>query len=282
MRSRVSADDFRATGRVAKGPAEGGVWPVCEEYELRGDEIVSRFDYETFERWRHYQPLEEAPNLFLTFAKLYEAPNFEEAALLFTRKYGLPDGREKDVLGGLTRTVPDKLSLPQLREESRRAWVVLALYESVLNGDAQAAGSLIRRHRSEKGMTFWFNYLDMQASRNITPPPELTCALLGSVTMAKETSDELCRQQIAAFPTKAGDLNASCLRVSWIFDNLLGAMYLQMYWLMSSAGDLTRCENCGRIISLARIYPEGRKHRRDKRFCDDACRQANHRSKKKT
>jgi hypothetical protein len=71
------------------------------------------------------------------------------------------------------------------------------------------------------------------------------------------------------------------VRAWWVYENLLGAMYLQMHWLMTSGGELTRCENCGRIIALSRPYPEGRKRRRDKRFCDDACRQASHRAKKK-
>ena len=68
---------------------------------------------------------------------------------------------------------------------------------------------------------------------------------------------------------------------SWTFDNLLGAMYLQMYWLVASRDSVARCEHCGRIISLGRPHPEGRKRRSDKRFCNDACRQAHHRSKKK-
>ena len=66
----------------------------------------------------------------------------------------------------------------------------------------------------------------------------------------------------------------------WKFDNLVGAMYLQAYWMLTSGDELGRCEYCSRIISLARPHPEGRKRRRDKRFCDDACRQANHRRKK--
>jgi adenine-specific DNA-methyltransferase len=51
--------------------------------------------------------------------------------------------------------------------------------------------------------------------------------------------------------------------------------------ILTSGGDLVRCEHCRRVISLARPHPQGRKRRRDKRFCDDACRQAHHRSKKK-
>ena len=72
------------------------------------------------------------------------------------------------------------------------------------------------------------------------------------------------------------------IRSSWGFDNLLGAAYLQMWWLMTSGGDVTRCENCRRIMSLARTHPNGRKRRRDKRFCSDSCRQAHHRSKKRS
>jgi hypothetical protein len=71
----------------------------------------------------------------------------------------------------------------------------------------------------------------------------------------------------------------SGIRSSWEFDKLLGAAYLQMWWLMSSGGDVTRCEYCRRIMSLARPHPNGRKRRRDKRFCSDSCRQAHRRSK---
>ena len=67
-----------------------------------------------------------------------------------------------------------------------------------------------------------------------------------------------------------------------MFDNLLGAMYLQMYWLMTSSDSIARCEHCGWVILLGRPHPEGRKRRSDKRFCDDACRQAHHRSKKQS
>lgn len=70
-------------------------------------------------------------------------------------------------------------------------------------------------------------------------------------------------------------------RIMWEFDNLLGAMYLQMFWLIGSDDGLGRCEYCGRTFFFARTQPEGRKPRRDKRFCDDACRQAHHRSKEK-
>ncbi len=67
------------------------------------------------------------------------------------------------------------------------------------------------------------------------------------------------------------EVDPSGVKCVWGFGNLLGAAYLQMYWIMTSAGKLARCQYCGLIISVARSRPEGRKRRRDRRFCDDAC-----------
>lgn len=60
--------------------------------------------------------------------------------------------------------------------------------------------------------------------------------------------------------------------------NLLGAIYLQFYWLVTSVDKLTRCKHCGRIISYAQpVAGSGkRKPRKDKQFCDSRCRQNYH------
>jgi hypothetical protein len=75
-----------------------------------------------------------------------------------------------------------------------------------------------------------------------------------------------------------GPLSPGKLRSHWGARNLLGAMYLQFYWLITSAGDLSRCKYCERIISYAPAIPEseGRKPRKDKEFCDSRCRQNYH------
>ena len=69
--------------------------------------------------------------------------------------------------------------------------------------------------------------------------------------------------------------DSSDLKQHWRFDNLAGAMYLQMWWLMGSRADIVRCQNpkCRRVISLAPPKEGARKTRNDKRFYDDACRQ---------
>jgi hypothetical protein len=71
------------------------------------------------------------------------------------------------------------------------------------------------------------------------------------------------------------------LAATWWPRNLLGAMYLQMYWLMTSSGHLTRCKYCGRIISYVLPVPVGEEHkirkpRKDKEFCNSRCRQNYH------
>jgi hypothetical protein len=71
------------------------------------------------------------------------------------------------------------------------------------------------------------------------------------------------------------------LAASWWPRNLLDAMYLQMYWLMTSSGDLARCKNCGHFISYATPVLVGENHtarkpRKDTEFCDSRCRQNYH------
>jgi hypothetical protein len=48
-----------------------------------------------------------------------------------------------------------------------------------------------------------------------------------------------------------GSSRPSALTSGYGFHNLLGAMYLQMYWLVA-AGEkhVTRCRHCGRLINL--------------------------------
>ncbi len=67
----------------------------------------------------------------------------------------------------------------------------------------------------------------------------------------------------------------------WGVRNLLGVIYLQVYWLVTSAGELSRCKYCERIISYAPPLPvekgrKARKPRSDREFCDKRCRQNYH------
>ena len=270
-------EDFRWAIESALTQSEPGLWAVCDEYELREDEfyvgeaIVASYPlfnaegYINEEKWRIYRPLEATPDLFLKFAKLHKAASFKEAALEWSHRHGVPGGFKS--AGRLER-----MPLSGFRREVEVANQVLMLYEAILNGDVEKALSLVHEHTDE---LLDSGILDHNGEQSIA---DFEDTMLFAMHMVSRVVAELCDPVLIL--TEGREPIFSRVRDGWDFDNLLGAMYLQMWWLMSSGDDTTRCEHCGRIISLARPYPEGRKRRSDTRFCDDACRQAHHRSKK--
>jgi hypothetical protein len=288
MRLRVSAEAVERSDRwLENWPEEREGWPVCKKYDLHRGAIVARFTPEDLTQWVISWPLEEAPDLYLRFARLHEEPDFERAALTFAHEHGLPDGTTiVSPFTGFERPFPDRMDLSRLFNASRRAWFVLALYESVLNHDVEQAKALIAEFERDRTfrITFglYFRPYRMEQASLTHFPPELVLALEAAVLVAKSVSDELCSAQIDFSLDDAVELDPSCIRTYWGFDNLIGVMHLQMYWLMKSGGRLARCDSCGRMIALSHTDPRGRKRRRDRRFCDDACRQAHHRSKKRS
>jgi hypothetical protein len=283
MRSRISASDIERSERwLAENPLEElEGWPVCEQYDVQRGEIIAGYPPEDFEGWDISWPLEEAPDLFLRFARLHEEPDFEQAARTFAHKYGLPDGTTiVSPFTGSKRPFPDRMDISRLRDESRRAWSVLALYEAFLNQDVEQARALISDLQGDRTFEWYFPLYRREQAAHTRFPPELVLAMEAAVLVAKRVSDELCTAQIGFSFDDTAELDPSCIRTYWGFDNLIGAMYLQMYQLMTSGGGLARCNYCGRTIALSHTDPRGRKRRRDRRFCDDRCRQAHHRSKK--
>src|SRR5829696_7145127 len=92
MWHRLSMRDFDMTGGVMGSGSSGRMWYVCEAYEITrpneapeedGDAylVAPTYSYEpaTLDKWRHYQPLEETPDLFLKFARLHRAKDRPEA-----------------------------------------------------------------------------------------------------------------------------------------------------------------------------------------------------------
>jgi hypothetical protein len=102
-------------------------------------------------------------------------------------------------------------------------------------------------------------------------------ALLDIWGMVGRTLSVFAYPSLAA-PRGLAPLSPEKLTGSLKVRNLLGAMYLQFYWLITSRSDLSRCKYCRRIISYAPPMPESRmrKPRKDKEFCDSRCRQNYH------
>jgi hypothetical protein len=286
MRRALGRDDFRRADELVGKPKnepppgdvvfpDGDCW-VCDEYEMRGEHIVAASDKDEVKRWHLFRPLEDAPDLFLRFGRLCKEPDFASAALSFARRYGLPRDDEDDAS---STKRPEKLHLASFLRESRQAWAVVALYECVLTENEVAATEILADHKDD-GEYFRLAFYDPDSGSPSDTP--LLRALTAAAAITEETATRLTRQWMYIEVAGRTRPDPSWIKLSWVFDNLLGAMYLQMRQLLVAGGGVARCGHCQRIISLGPPLPGGRKRRNDKRFCDDACRQAHHRSKKKT
>lgn len=274
MWGKIGSEEFRAAAEVARGSGDRtGNWSVCEEYVLQDGAIVAGYGHEGDDQdyWCVYLPLEREPDLFLKFARLWEEPDFETAALEFAHRYGLPRDSEPSELPPFDADA-NRMEISEFYEQSRRAGVVLALCESVLNEDVQTARKLVEERYGD-------SFLD-RALYNLVQTKDsdmMWRAMFGAASVVSAHVTQGCRLDLGISHERPEKVSLSWLKVAWGFRDLLSAMYLQMYWILTSEGELARCEYCGRIMSLSRPRPDVAKRRNDRRFCNDACRQAAHR-----
>lgn len=274
----------------------GSSLEVCKGYELRqewGKElpweeakpvfyVEPRYEWEDRDAWRYYDPLEEHPDLFLEFARLAEKDrsNPNEIALEWAHEYGLlgtSRGNYQDRHTLRRRVAAPHEYVHHFFEEVDRAAAVLAFYEASLNRDEDAIMPLLRRFPTWP-VELFVRYADSDAS-------DLYGGRLG-FALYLVTYEVVRMVHAFAYPKltlQPGSSLPSSLSSGYGFFNPLGAMYLQMYWLVA-AGEkhVTRCRQCGELIRLTAHAPgsenEGkpRKPRQDRRYCDDACRQRYH------
>ncbi len=292
MARRLGREDFDKTSELMGGRGPGNhMWGVCQEYELRelpGADEQDDLQYELVpkypssvrkERWKTYEPLEETPDLFLRFARLYDKGDSIEAIVDWVHRYGVL-GDNPDAINWTAAQ-----SVRSFRQESGKAAGILALYEAVLNGDGDRAKSVVLEDYPFVGGA---RQMHMQLGRLCRE-----CVNREIMVVVEEVYDGDFLSY--AWTTVVEDVNAvvrrrcrpflvfdaevpdpTKVRDRWTFIGLLGGMYLQMYWLIAAGGNVTRCDYCGRIISLARPGPGARKPPQHKRFCDKACRQSYH------
>jgi hypothetical protein len=264
------------------------MWTVYKEYELveAGDQPYLRT---ASNRIKHtYRPLIDSPHLFLEFARLVEQRDPGEALKEWISRRGLlgfhKRERSEEEINWWNEYIPE--GGPSERwsgvvEEAISANRTLRYWEAVLSRNPERAEQELvgpiredfleycRVRANEHGLTYSETLLYLAAS--------MACHHVESVLEA------------FAFPYPAFDYRHSSERQSgppgpelvsgsWQPRNLLGAMYLQMYQLMISSGKLNRCRHCGRIFSDAPPIPgsKERKTHKNKKFCDDRCRQNYH------
>lgn len=300
MWRRLNREDLVASNpflELAPGHGHTFVWHVYETYEaqsLDNDSCYLRAAEGSSVK-RRYEPLLDTPHLFLEFARLDEARNFGQALSEWIAKYGLLGlhsretrrfrgphlelfPREYSDRGGLEEK-PDSFGV----EIFHANWA-LSLYEAAVSREKEKLEEVVF---ADEGMRQHPNreLYDLIAG---TPGGTHIDVL---VDIAMSTVSGLIQEVLKEFaypcptfglsrrgPEPSELRSPKSLTASLWPRNLLGAMYLQFYWLTTSGGDISRCKYCGRIISYVPPVPDStsRKPRKDKEFCDSRCRQNYH------
>lgn len=295
----VGRQDFEGTTPPIRDAEQVNRWGVClDGYELRTYSFAlaqrqrlkaSRHLLlsDAGDHWKTYKPLEEQSDMFLKFARLSRQNASADRALGWCGKYGVL-GLAGDYHWGWTgensahRTYED---LAAFDAEVERAAGVLALYEAALNRDREAAEHYAFERYPQISAELggvrhdvaWDPASAADMVESFGNGDYLAYALEAAAFLVESTVRESC------FPTLRAELSSRPTEMvgGWGFKNLRGAMYLQMYWLMSSGGNFARCQYCGGVISLSSTSPGARKPRGDRKFCDDNCRQKHHYHKTK-
>jgi hypothetical protein len=309
MWRRVNREDLAHSNPLLG--REGGdlgslIWRVYEDYEVQELDDGTRYVQVAGKGTPHqapsidkYDPVTDTPYLFLEFARLVESRSPEEALYDFVYRYGVP-GFSHEVSGGgnaLQLSVPHRYhddkggTLDSIEYIWGFAWEfnqALLLYESATSRDQRKMEQVLYTHTEDleerkrnakaRAVAKGHSWLDMLVSGATYQLMEYASAALRSYCYPVISSPDLImRGSEYEAPVIAPDI----LSRGWGTRNLLGAMGLQFYWLITSGGELNRCKYCGRIISHAPSVPgsrltEDRKTRSDKTFCDSRCRQNYH------
>jgi hypothetical protein len=290
-------------------------WYVYEGYESVERDQLTHIRAADSERVRStYKPLEDSPYLFLEFARLTERKDLAEAVTEWISKRGLLglhkrerhknnetelDDGARSFRRGRWWTEHDEPTeymheggpserISELQAEAISANHVLTNWEAFLCGEPERAEHELLDHFPQQESELKQRYKSFLKSRGRALGLTYDESLLYHVGFHASIGvhDVL---EAFAYPYLAFDYSNPFERLhgtpgpelaagSWRPRNLLGAMYLQIYQVMISSGELSQCKHCGRTISYAPSLSGStvRKPRKDKEFCDNRCRQNYH------
>lgn len=228
-----------------------------------------------------YSPL-NIPGLFLEFAGLEEDPGLDDELHSDNNKAVALDWISAWGVLGLTPKGFDSLtkrihqggkddSLSSFVEQAAFANATLRLYEAATAPEGPDIDFIQRGMPEDR----WDYYTQ-------NPTEARNWALKRVAKVVELTLEEYC------FPTFHIQEDGQ-VALGWGFRNLLGAMWIQMMWLLASTGKARRCARpgCTRIITVEsgqppvepglKKNPRGKyKTRSDKKFCTPLCRVKNH------
>jgi hypothetical protein len=301
-------DEFIYAGKKAvKTEQLESTWPIYKDYQVveedgrlyvyaplrppeRPEEAVVQIGQPDLNLDRMYSPLRDVPDLFLRFASLAPRKPLSdddklERMLKWARSYGVLGSKAHTVglIADNPRTLdysaqPDRVqSLFEFQCAVQEAALCLRLYQAAtanqgLGDEGELSEVLSEQNRKNKS-------LDLQRERAL-----MRAQIIAHAHITEQCYPVLARQLRR---TTNNTYETAGFSQGWGYRSLLGAMYLQMMWLMTIASNVKRCEgpDCINIITFdppeSPISPEkgarGKyRTRSDKRFCSENCKSKSH------
>jgi hypothetical protein len=231
-----------------------------------------------------YSPLVDTPKLFLEFASLPDDPGLDEDLNTKHNKTVWLDWVHAYGVLGLTPPMTSDPGADRMRQGGRVDTLSRFVREARY---ANAALRLYEAATAPEGPDTDFIQRGVPESRKDE--------LAQSPTMAKEWALDRVALVVEAhvqegcYPVLRRQEDGS-FQQTFVFDNLLAAMWLQMMWLLMATGEIRRCARagCNKIITYdqppqPRVDPGLKKNargkyktRKDKQFCSTLCRVKNH------
>lgn len=316
MNSYEHEDARRGYEQSVDAPPEDYAWSewlVYPEYDV-GEHEGRRFIYapmtdplRQLRERRRYRPLSRpTAALFLEFARWPETEGMDRRPFETERNeaaakewaeingvLGLSPSPAFSIMGTASEAVRDYLGTYAVayqtrnegyggREETVEAFAVeawlanmaLRLYEAATSPEGLDVNAIVG-YMSDEADNSLPNQPSTRALHGETPERAQEWAL----QVVEEIAESRLRGRVWPIAVRqySGQGSYAGHKQGWAFDSLLGAMWLQMLWLM--LGRPRRCEWCGKLLdvdteqdleSAADTNISGkRKPRRDRRFCDN-------------
>ena len=242
-------------------------WSVADEYRIVGGWIFPVQEGNDGERVRFRlarRPLTD-PDLFRSFAHLGARGNPSKPSVqAWVEKYGvlLDEGEKGDGHASMT--------LETFQAEVRRANWLLNLYADIRERDLAAITSRVSNPKSPFDVRLREAFEEPEEEGGIgirTGSEEHQVLWLGYLVLTEmvEQSLERVRLRTAVRSPEEFDPKAPRFDAGWRCPDLLSAVYLQFYLLVTAHTPMRRCENpaCGMPFPYTR---------KNKRFCNASCR----------
>jgi hypothetical protein len=285
--------------------------PVATKYIPTGEAIRDATYWEAAEGTqvhRQYEPLVDEPDLFIKFVRLFDS-GFKlvdrDASGTIVEynwnsdwffKYGLLGLQQGDSIyrrgSGSGIVFPQysdqggpEENIPAIMHEAVQVNWLAHLYEAALSKNAEKLVDALLFHPyinvfNLQLLEVHYNRVKELAQRGDGPKIDRLASEALEIVSGHVTAhlSALAYPSVSFEPTATtgGILEPGSLSVSLVPRNLLGAMYIQFYWLITSARELKRCKTCSGLIAQGPPVPGSGRQRKtysNKKYCSNSCRQ---------